>query len=93
MLLTFLAATQDIVVDGWAISLLTKENVTWQSTCNGVGQTAGIYIGSVLFIILDSEKFCNSHIRPFLKLPAQNHGVLDLEGKEMQISNMSIINQ
>lgn len=39
-----LAATQDIAVDAWALTLLSKKNKGWQSTCNSVGQTLGIHI-------------------------------------------------
>jgi hypothetical protein len=39
--LNFLAATQDIAVDGWALTMLLPENVGYASTCNSVGQTAG----------------------------------------------------
>lgn len=41
-LFEFLAATQDIAVDGWALTMLSRENVGYASTCNSVGQTAGI---------------------------------------------------
>ena len=35
----------DIAVDGWAITMLRKENVGFQSLCNGVGQLTGFFIG------------------------------------------------
>ena len=41
--LNFLAATQDIAVDGWALTMLKRQNVGYASTCNSVGQTAGKY--------------------------------------------------
>ena len=31
--LVMLAATQDIAVDGWAITILAKENISYASTC------------------------------------------------------------
>ena len=40
----FLAATQDIAVDGWALTLLSEKNKGWASTCNVVGQTLGIHL-------------------------------------------------
>eukprot|EP00756_Hemistasia_phaeocysticola_P054738 Hpha_TRINITY_DN30648_c0_g1::TRINITY_DN30648_c0_g1_i1::g.18215::m.18215/K03372/ACATN, SLC33A1; MFS transporter, PAT family, solute carrier family 33 (acetyl-CoA transportor), member 1 len=40
-LLYFLCATQDIAVDGWALSMLSRENVGWAATTNVVGQTFG----------------------------------------------------
>jgi PAT family acetyl-CoA transporter-like MFS transporter 1 len=39
--LYFLCATQDIAVDGWAITMLSSRNVGWQSTCNSMGQIIG----------------------------------------------------
>jgi PAT family acetyl-CoA transporter-like MFS transporter 1 len=32
--LNFLAATQDIAVDGWALTMLQRKNVGYASTCN-----------------------------------------------------------
>ena len=43
LLFYFLAATQDIAVDGWALTLLSSKNKGWASTCNVVGQTLGIH--------------------------------------------------
>lgn len=52
--LNFLAATQDIAVDGWALTMLQKHNVGYASTCNAVGQTAGYFMGYVFFMALES---------------------------------------
>ena len=62
-LVNFLAATQDIAVDGWALSLLSRELVGYASTCNSVGQTAGYFIGFMLLLALESEDFTNAYIR------------------------------
>jgi PAT family acetyl-CoA transporter-like MFS transporter 1 len=43
--LYFLCATQDIAVDGWALTMLRKENAGYASTCNAVGQTIGFTVG------------------------------------------------
>ncbi|XP_050523109.1 acetyl-coenzyme A transporter 1-like isoform X7 [Daktulosphaira vitifoliae] len=59
----FLAATQDIAVDGWALTMLKKENVGYASTCNSSGQAVGILLGYVLPILLDSESFGNNYLR------------------------------
>lgn len=40
-MLFFLCATQDIAVDGWALTMLRKENVGYAATCNAVGQSFG----------------------------------------------------
>ncbi|XP_012261666.2 acetyl-coenzyme A transporter 1 [Athalia rosae] len=61
--LNFLAATQDIAVDGWALTMLKRCNVGHASTCNSVGQTAGYFLGYVLFIALESAEFCNGYLR------------------------------
>lgn len=61
--LNFLAATQDIAVDGWALTMLKKQNVGYASTCNSVGQTAGYFLGYVMFVALESPKFCNDYLR------------------------------
>lgn len=61
--LNFFAATQDIAVDGWALTMLSKENCSLASTCNSVGQTAGYFMGYVVFLALESASFCNSYLR------------------------------
>jgi hypothetical protein len=81
LILTFLAATQDVCVDGWAISLLSKENVSWQSTCNNVGFLAGNLVSNTCFVILESAWFCNQYIRPIFGLASQNYGIIGLESK------------
>nr|CAG4640790.1 EOG090X04K8 [Eulimnadia texana] len=61
--LNFLAATQDIAVDGWALTMLHRRNVGYASTCNSVGQTAGYFLGYVIFMALESADFCNKYLR------------------------------
>ncbi|XP_026822981.1 acetyl-coenzyme A transporter 1-like [Rhopalosiphum maidis] len=60
---TFLVATQDIVVDGWALTLLQKNNVGYASTCAFVGQFTGIIISSMSLILLTSEDFSNKYLK------------------------------
>ena len=48
----FLAATQDVVVDGWALTMLKPSNVGYASTCNSVGQQTGWVLGFVVFTSL-----------------------------------------
>jgi len=60
--LNFLAATQDIAVDGWALTMLSRARVGWASTCNSVGQTAGFFLGYVVFMALESESFCVGYL-------------------------------
>lgn len=62
-ILNFLAATQDIAVDGWALTMLKKDNIGHSSACNSVGQTAGFFLSYVLFMALESSSFCNMYLR------------------------------
>jgi len=55
-LLYFLCATQDIAVDGWALTMLRKENVGYAATCNSVGQTLGYAMGFTGFMALEHFK-------------------------------------
>lgn len=74
--LNFLAATQDIAVDGWALTMLKRCNVGHASTCNSVGQTAGYFLGYVAFMALESKEFCNTYLR---STPA-DEGIVTLSG-------------
>lgn len=60
--LWFLAATQDVAVDGWALTMLKREHVGFAATCNAVGQTAGFFIGFVVFLVLESKEFSNNYV-------------------------------
>ncbi|CAB1348264.1 unnamed protein product [Coregonus sp. 'balchen'] len=77
-MLAFLAATQDIAVDGWALTMLSRENVGYASTCNSVGQTAGYFLGNVLFLALESADFCNKYLRA----EPEETGIVTLSGRE-----------
>ena len=55
--------SKDIAVDGWALTMLSRENVGYASTCNSVGQAAGYFLGNVLFLALESADFCNKYLR------------------------------
>lgn len=63
IMLNFLAATQDIAVDGWALTMLSRRNVGYASTCNTAGQTAGFFVGNVIFLALESADFSNKYLR------------------------------
>nr|CAG4645470.1 EOG090X04K8 [Lynceus sp. MCZ IZ 141354] len=75
-MLNFLAATQDIAVDGWALTMLHRRNVGYASTCNSVGQTAGYIVGYVVLIALESADFCNNYLRS----TPSDVGILTLSG-------------
>lgn len=74
--LCFLAATQDIAVDGWALTMLRKENVAWVSTCNTIGQTIGYLLGNLVFLTLESEEFANTYLRS----EPQKGGIITFSG-------------
>lgn len=72
--LVFLCATQDIAVDGWAITLLSHTNVSYASTAQTVGLTAGSFLSYTVFLAFNSEDFAN---RWFRSVPAEG-GLLSL---------------
>lgn len=61
-LLWFLTATQDIAVDGWAITMLQRRNVGYAATVNCFGQSFGDMLGFIVFLTLESKDFCNKYI-------------------------------
>jgi hypothetical protein len=62
-LLVFFCATQDIAVDGWALSLLTDENKTYASTAQTIGLNTGYFLSFTVFLAFNSPEFCNKYIR------------------------------
>ena len=61
--LYFLVATQDIAVDGWALTLLSKRNIGYAANTNAIGQTLGYLIAYVVFMAFNSPEFCNAYVR------------------------------
>ncbi|KAH7358478.1 acetyl-CoA transporter 1 [Plectosphaerella cucumerina] len=61
--LVFMCATQDIAVDGWALTLLTPGNVSYASTAQTVGLTAGHFLSYTVFLALNSKDFANRYFR------------------------------
>ncbi|KAH7381640.1 acetyl-coenzyme A transporter 1 [Pyrenochaeta sp. MPI-SDFR-AT-0127] len=76
--LVFLCATQDIAVDGWALTLLAKENLAYASTAQTVGLTAGQFLSYTVFLAFNSKDFANKWFRP-LGSPGQT-GLMELDG-------------
>jgi PAT family acetyl-CoA transporter-like MFS transporter 1 len=60
MILYFLMATQDIAVDGWALTMLSRANVGYASTCNAIGQVLGFFFANQGFIVLSDKKWCHN---------------------------------
>ncbi|XP_060877593.1 acetyl-coenzyme A transporter 1-like isoform X2 [Metopolophium dirhodum] len=58
-----LSSMQDIVVDGWALTMLKKNNVGYASTCNATGLVTGWMISYACSVLLTSEDFSNRYLR------------------------------
>ncbi|XP_015377303.1 PREDICTED: acetyl-coenzyme A transporter 1-like [Diuraphis noxia] len=80
-IISFLAATQDIVVDGWALTLLKKNNVGHASTCNGTGVALGVLIATICPVLLTSEEFCNKYLR----ITLGTGGIITLKGTQLTV--------
>ena len=52
--LNLMAATQDVAVDGWALTMLKPGNVGYASTCNTIGQTTGWVLGYIMYTNMES---------------------------------------
>ncbi|MCJ1274364.1 hypothetical protein MMC21_002160 [Puttea exsequens] len=74
--LVFLCATQDIAVDGWALTLLSPQNLSYASTAQTVGLTAGHFLSYTVFLAFNSPDFAN---RWFRSTP-RPEGVMTLGG-------------
>lgn len=74
--LVFMCATQDIAVDGWALTLLTPGNVSYASTAQTVGLTAGHFLSYTVFLAFNSADFAN---RWFRSVP-NDKGMMTLGG-------------
>lgn len=74
--LVFMCATQDIAVDGWALTLLTPGNVSYASTAQTVGLTAGQFLSYTVFLAFNSKDFANKYFRT---IPSEE-GLLSLGG-------------
>ncbi|KAJ5118959.1 hypothetical protein N7526_010596 [Penicillium atrosanguineum] len=62
-MLVFFCATQDIAVDGWAISLMSPPNISYASTAQTVGLTAGHFLSYTVFLAFNSKDFANRYFR------------------------------
>ncbi|ORY67378.1 acetyl-CoA transporter 1 [Pseudomassariella vexata] len=74
--LVFTCATQDIAVDGWALTLLTPGNVSYASTAQTVGLTAGQFMSYTVFLAFNSKDFANRWFRS----EALESGLMSLGG-------------
>lgn len=60
--IVFLCATQDIAVDGWALTLLSDENKAYASTAQTVGLNSGYFLSFTVFLALNSSEFCTKYL-------------------------------
>lgn len=56
--LYLLAATQDIAVDGWALTLLSPATRSLAASCNVVGQTIGVILTQTLLLAVTDPATC-----------------------------------
>lgn len=61
-----------------ALAIICRQNVGWSSTCNTVGQTAGFFLGNVIFLALESADFCNNYLRS----ESKDEGIVTLSSKQ-----------
>lgn len=66
--LVMFSATQDIAVDGWALTLLSQENLSYASTCQTIGLNTGFFASFTVFLALNSESFAEKWGIPRLTL-------------------------
>lgn len=78
--LYFLMATQDIAVDGWAITMLSKINRGRGPVCNSIGQNIGFFLSFVGFLALNDAESSELLWRPLLgiKTSSPNKGLVSL---------------
>lgn len=57
------AATQDIAVDGWALTLLSSPNLSYASTAQTIGLGIGSALAFTVFLALNSVDFANRYFR------------------------------
>lgn len=59
--LVLFAATQDIAVDGWALTLLSRKNVGYAATCQTIGMNIGYFSSFTIFLALNDAQFCSKY--------------------------------
>ncbi|KAG6812057.1 hypothetical protein H0H92_004588 [Tricholoma furcatifolium] len=68
--LVFFSATQDIAVDGWALTLLSQDCLSYASTCQTIGLNTGFFASFTVFLAFNSEAFAAKWHVPHLTLSA-----------------------
>eukprot|EP00127_Corallochytrium_limacisporum_P006964 Clim_evm18s239 gene=Clim_evmTU18s239 len=72
------AATQDIAVDGWAVTLLKPENNSFASTAQTLGLGVGFAISHTLFLAFNDLDMSNEYVRKYAGLPSQDYPIVGL---------------
>ena len=82
----FLCATQDVAVDGmfsqalvdqgWALTLLSTDNLSYASTAQTIGLNTGYFLSFTVFLAFNSPEFANKY---FWKTP-RDVGLVSLGG-------------
>lgn len=62
-ILVFFSATQDIAVDGWALTLLSQPALSYASTAQTIGLNTGYFLSFTIFLALSSPDFANRWLR------------------------------
>ena len=79
--LYFLMATQDIAVDGWALTMLSRKNRGKGPICNSIGQNIGYFLSYVGFLALNDVDSSENVWRPMFGLPSKpGVGLVSLGG-------------
>lgn len=61
--LILLCATQDIAVDGWALTILSKDALSYASTAQTIGLNTGYFVSFTIFLAFNSKDFMNKYFR------------------------------
>lgn len=78
--LYLLMATQDIAVDGWALTMLSKKNRGRGPICNSIGQNIGYFLSFVGFLALNDAESSETLWRPLLGLASKpEQGLVSLD--------------
>lgn len=75
--LVFACSTQDIAVDGWALTLLSQPALPYASTAQTIGMNAGYFTSFTVFLALSSPEFANKYFRT---VPNYSEGLVTLAG-------------
>lgn len=76
MILIFLCATQDIAVDGWALTILSTDSLSYASTAQTFGLNIGYFLSFTIFLTFNSSDFMNKYFRSV----SLEHGLISLSG-------------